>query len=102
MTKSDREDFFKRVLQKTIEPLVVQLLESKDFAKAYATRDDQKEINKKVRSITEKAAELLVEKLEKKNLLEKRDASEKEFKELLDESVKEALAVTNGLKDSKK
>ncbi len=89
-------------MQKTVEPYVIQLLESKDLSKTYGARADQEEINKKVAEITEKAAEILVDKLEKQQMLDKKEASQKEIQKLFEESVKEALAIFNGLKNDSK
>lgn len=100
MNRLDKKDYFKKIMKRVLELYMIQLLESKDLSKSYGSRYDQEEIDKKVAEIAEKVAEIIIDDLEKRQMLDEIEADQGLVKNIFEKSAKEALERFNGLNNS--
>lgn len=98
-----KEEYMRRVLRNTIRDAVQTLLRTKEFSDKFLIRNDTKEIDKEVETISESVVSKLIAGLKQRGFLEEgKEISSLEFEEIFQNTMKEYFSERHEGKDNTK
>lgn len=95
MSSNEKEEFYRKVMWKTIKEMVKAYLSTREMSQKYLMRDDKREIDQKVDELSQKVTNAFIMKLKEKGYLENKEPSQEEFGKLLKDSIKESISEPN-------
>ncbi len=95
------EEYFRGVIKKFVRDEMVTLLGAKEFSKRLHKRDDRKDIDKEIESLSEKATNLLISKLKNAGYLTGgKEPSKDDFNRIWKDTVNECFGESSESRDN--
>lgn len=88
----EKEEYYRKVMSLSMKHIAENLVKTKDFSERYYSRDDKKEIDKEIKRISDELSVIFIRNLGKEGFLgDDKNLPQKDFKRILDVSLKEYL-----------